>query len=676
MNTGNNSVLAAYELYSFDIFDTLITRTTAQPKGIFTIMQDILISDEKYFSIPQYVRENFCDYRTRSEHYQYAYNKCLYDFQDCTFEEIYQNFKQNFDLTDSEINLLKNLELETEYNNLLPLTENINTVKDLISNGKKVILISDMYHSAEVIRQFLLKFDNIFKDIEIIVSNEWKKKKRGCELYKAVQEKYGIPYENWHHFGDNRVSDVKDAKSLSICAEQYAYPALKEYEKEILIKYSFDSTAQLTIGCSKNTRLLSDNSKFHLGSSLTSAILVPYVMWLLEESVKKGIKRLYFIARDGYILKKIADYIIEYKKLDIRTKYIYGSRLAWQRPSFAVSMENLKPVVLQYGFKLDFLSKILNMPREELKSYLPEEFSKSRHSFNMEKRKKMLEALLENDKFTTKMKEENIDNCQNLIGYLKQEIDYTDDNFAFVDLSGSGVTQNCLASVIGTFYNKPINSFYFRNGKYKVEAKNVNRFIFTFRNDGCALLELTSRAPHGQTVGYKFDSDTNKYNPVLENSDFDHQSWDFDAYLQGIMAYTKLYMEMLETHNIKTVSPVIGNEYLEWMKGDIDKQTAEDLGTIVFSHAGKHEEEVAPKISKFAAFKYLLGISDLNTDLYNLSYSRSKTSVQKILEYKEKHPSLRKQLIHIHFIKKRKEFFIRILGIKIDLSKFIWGKKE
>jgi len=670
------NILLEYALYSFDIFDTLITRTTAQPKGIFALMQDCLLSDKKYFSIPEYVRKNFCDYRVRSEHFQYGYNNCLYDFQDCTFDEIYQNFKQNFDLSDDEITLLKNLELETEYNNLLPLVQNINIIKDLIASGKRVMLISDMYHSTDTIRHFLLKFDSIFKDIEIVVSNEWKKKKRGCELYKALQEKTGVPFEKWHHFGDNAVSDVKDAKKLGICAERYMYPALKEYEKEILKKYGTCSDAQLIIGCAKNARLSSDNSKFHLGASLTSQILVPYVLWLLEESVRKGFKRLYFIARDGYILKEIADYIIKFKELDIQTKYIYGSRLAWQRPSFAVSMDNIEPVVLQYGFKINFLSKVLNMPCSELKSYVPEEFANSKRSLKMDKRRELLNALLNNEEFTTKMHEENIEKCNNLIGYLKQEIDYTDDNFAFVDLSGSGVTQNCLASVMNTFYGKPIHSFYFRNGQYRAKPKNVNRYVFTYRNDSCAILELTSRAPHGQTVGYEFDAKTDKYIPVLESNDFDHKSWDFDAYLEGIHSYTKIFMQMTQTHNLNMFSSIIGNEYLEWLKGNIDKETAEDLGTIVFSHAGKHEEEVAPRISKWAALKYLLGISDLNTDIYNLSYSRSKNSVKKILEYKEKHPSLRKQLIHIHFIRKRKEFFIRILGIKISLRSLIWGKEE
>ena len=97
-----------------------------------------------------------------------------------------------------------------------------------------------------------------------------------------------------------------------------------------------------------------------------------------------------------------------------------------------------------------------------LTKLLPEHLREFNKNYTKVHRKEILDALKSNKKYITKLQSENVEKCENLIGYLKQEIDFTDDNFAFVDLSGSGVTQNCLASVINTFYNKPINSFYFR----------------------------------------------------------------------------------------------------------------------------------------------------------------------------------------------------------------------
>ena len=102
------------------------------------------------------------------------------------------------------------------------------------------------------------------------------------------------------------------------------YVKLTDYENYILNKFPQNLLVQLVIGNAKNTRLidcLCVDSKKMFGASFAAPMLYSYVNWLLELSVKQGIKRLYFIARDGYILHKIADIIIHNKNLDITTKY-------------------------------------------------------------------------------------------------------------------------------------------------------------------------------------------------------------------------------------------------------------------------------------------------------------------------------------------------------------------
>ena len=559
------STIKDFQLYSFDIFDTLITRLTATPYGIFVLMQNELLSDKRYESMSLYFRENFAEYRRMSEHYMYSYNDCINDYMDCSFDEIYDNLKSNYNLTDSDVHLLKELELRIEYNNIIGIPVNINIIKDLVANGKRVVLISDMYHSSEVIKSWLMKVDNIFEDIQIYVSSECKCKKRGSDLFKYVQKLENISYKNWHHYGDNEVSDFQDAAALGIEAEKFAYTQLKPYEKRIINKYINNNTMQLLVGCAKNVRLLSNDSKFDLGASLTAPILIPYVLWLLDESVKKNFKRLYFIARDGFILKEIADYVIKSRNLDIETKYIYGSRAAWQKPSIAICLENLDPIIMQYALNKEFLSKALGLSVKRLTKFLPENLRDYNKNYDKCHRKEILEALKNNQKYISQLQSENIEKCENLIGYLKQEIDFSDDNFAFVDLSGSGVTQNCLASVINTFYQKPINSFYFRNGIYKIEPRNVNRFYFIQRNDACALLELTSRAPHGQTIGYKCNPE-GKYEPILDKNDVDTKSWGFDAYLQGILSFLQGFDVIARNYSLDCKFPIIANEYSDWLK--------------------------------------------------------------------------------------------------------------
>lgn len=657
-------------LYSFDIFDTLITRKVATPLGIFAIMQNIMLRDKKYHDIPLYIRENFYEYRIQSERYQYSYNSCLFNYNDCSFDEIYENIKNNFGLQEEQIEKLKQLELDTEINYITPVKQNIELLKEYINKNKRVVLISDMYHSTEVIRKLLVKVDPIFENIKIYVSNELKNKKRGGKLYDIVKSFENVDFENWAHIGDNYQSDFIDANNKGIKSQRYNYPELLSYEKYAEKLDASNVYVQKLIGISKLTRIYSNDEKFVLGSSLASPILVPYVCWLINESIKKGYKKLYFIARDGYILKHIADIIIKKYKLPISTKYIYGSRLAWQHPSFHISIDNFKHIILQYGFRIDVISKVLDIEIETLTKILKKHLISKKHFNNYEEKIAVYNALIADNEFMNEVKKRSKDNCFRLIEYLKQEIDFRDDNFAFVDLCGSGVTQNCLASVINTFYNKPINSFYYRNGQYKVEALNVNRIIYMLRNEPCALLELLCRAPHGQTLGYKLKD--NKYEPILE--DYIINDWDFDNYLEGICNYTENYLNVV---GYKCFDMTIAKHYLDWLFQYIDKKTSTQIGSFSYSHFGVKEKiEVASRISNIEALKILLGISRFKSDLPNLSYNRSSNIAKKLIDFEKKHQNLIKNIFYIKFQKSEKKFYIKFMGIKISLKRLIWGDKH
>ena len=54
-------------MISFDVFDTLLTRKTATPEGIFYLIQDKLQNDPQYDFINSYVRMNFCRLRSMAE---------------------------------------------------------------------------------------------------------------------------------------------------------------------------------------------------------------------------------------------------------------------------------------------------------------------------------------------------------------------------------------------------------------------------------------------------------------------------------------------------------------------------------------------------------------------------------------------------------------------------------
>ena len=51
------------DLYSFDVFDTLITRRTATPTGIFALIQRELNIKPEFNNLPSYIKKDFFQIR-------------------------------------------------------------------------------------------------------------------------------------------------------------------------------------------------------------------------------------------------------------------------------------------------------------------------------------------------------------------------------------------------------------------------------------------------------------------------------------------------------------------------------------------------------------------------------------------------------------------------------------
>ena len=210
------------KLFSFDIFDTLITRKTIAPDGIFAIMQKIINSDENFISLDKDVKTNFFNYRKYSEHICSSKSgRYINEFQETTLNEIYSDLQKTFLIPSDMIEKLMALEIKVEYDNSVGIKENIDKVKFLIQNKKRVVLISDMYLDHKTIRNMLLKADEIFKDIPIYVSSETGCKKTTGLMYEYVKNKEKVEYKEWHHTGDNLWADAGSAVSYGINIDLY-----------------------------------------------------------------------------------------------------------------------------------------------------------------------------------------------------------------------------------------------------------------------------------------------------------------------------------------------------------------------------------------------------------------------------------------------------------------------
>ena len=314
-------------VYSFDIYDTLITRITAEPIGIFYYMAQRMKNDQYYENVPRFVIDDFVRIRECAESLARVERG-----GEILLDDIYEMMARNYVLSCDVVKQIKELEIECEIYYSIPINDNVDRVKKLLQKNEKVILITDMYHDKAFFHRLLDEICPELSGVPLYISGEEKVSKASGKLFERVKTKENLSYEDWKHIGDNVVSDDSIPALLGITTELYVKNNNIDDINRILCmtrgsEYYLSSILQ---GLGKIHTANVNCNGYRIGYSFVGVVLFAYVDWIINQSMSRNIKALYFIARDGYILQKIADIIIEKESISMETKYLYGSRKAWR----------------------------------------------------------------------------------------------------------------------------------------------------------------------------------------------------------------------------------------------------------------------------------------------------------------------------------------------------------
>ena len=292
-----------HEIISFDVFDTLLLRPYVKPTDLFLHLEKL----EK--------AEGFAKARIEAE--QKA-RKIHSDVEDITLDEIYAEIAD-------EYRNLKSKEMDLERQVLQPNPEMKEVFDYAKKQGKKIIIVSDMYLPAKFLTDILHKkgFDGFEK---LYVSCEYRKTKHTGSLYKLAIDDLRVSANDIFHIGDNPDSDKQKAEKLKISA--YLYPKMIDriFNKQPFFKQYYNNNS--TLGKSIIIGMMAFNQKhlnywYNLGWNYGAAAAVAYTQWLDDKVREDKIKHLLFIARDGYILQKV------FKKIshsNCKTEYLFAPR--------------------------------------------------------------------------------------------------------------------------------------------------------------------------------------------------------------------------------------------------------------------------------------------------------------------------------------------------------------
>lgn len=571
------------KIYSFDIFDTLLTRCYSRPVDLFHSMAHELNTRNIATMSPN----EWVQLRISAE--SEARNAAI--SEEITLSEIYRLICKKLQISEEVREKMEQIEIELELSSLKGIKPHVNKLKSLRKDGHKVIFISDMYLPSEVIKKALIANNIECHDDELFVSSAYRETKYTGKLFLRVLTHFGISPAELTHTGDNIISDYRTPKSLGINAVHYSHFGAPGRDQLIndseQLPAGFRSQLASVIRLSRLNGTHHDQRAkhiHHISSTVIAPILFGFTLWTLLEAKKKGLKTLHFISRDGQILKQIADRINTALQLKLECKYFYGSRQAFHLP--AATKDNWDHLDWLYDdtsfFSVKLIFNRVGLKPDAIQDYLLEngfEPPAWNNNLNADERIKLRHILHNSPEFKTLVLESAAIARHTLVSYLNQEGIHAGARIAFVDIGWNGRLQRSLSRVMDIAGIKPMGGlmgFYF-GLRQRLKASEEDKLFAWYydeenertRFNNVVILEKFVEATHGSVVGYKKESD--RIEPVFkEEKNREALDWGLEVQQASILEFTDLLcssmpnidkQELIHSENWTTMTEILLTDF-------------------------------------------------------------------------------------------------------------------
>ncbi|GMO45485.1 MAG: hypothetical protein Ta2B_26510 [Termitinemataceae bacterium] len=291
----------AYDVISFDIFDTLIMRCCLKPSDIFDITEQ------------QCGIRGFAKVRRAAEN-----NLGLLH----NIDDYYELIQRELNISTCDIQNIKNIEFETEKSALIARTKMVEMLYYALSKNKTVYLVSDMYYNESQMRELLFHC-KIAGNFSIIVSCDKKLSKESGTLFPFIAD---TSKDRILHIGDNRIADIEMAKAAGLDTFHIlsAYEMLEASSMQQILsgENSLENNNLLGFFISRRFNdpfalynkggIVTTETLFDIGYYFIAPLIFEYLLYLTDKLRTDGIEKIIFSSRDGYLLYNA--YIMMMKK--------------------------------------------------------------------------------------------------------------------------------------------------------------------------------------------------------------------------------------------------------------------------------------------------------------------------------------------------------------------------
>ncbi|HFU5771667.1 TPA: glycosyltransferase, partial [Campylobacter jejuni] len=320
-------MLKTVEVVSFDLFDTLLIRPYIMPKDVF------LHIEKNFESL------GFAEARINAEYVAaQTYNK---DLTCITFDEIYSVMEEHFiPLKQQE----QELELQTIYIN--PEIKAI--MEHALKLNKRVVFTSDMYYDKNFIKKILDK-NNINGYEKIYLSGELGVSKFIGNMFGYICADLNVVSTKILHIGDNIKSDYQNSIQNNFHSFHCVAPKELFFKAFPRLLYFYnqrkdDVSCSIILGLLIKKWIISgkimNDYWAYFGYFYGGVLAYGLSEFTYSVCIKNSLKEFIFIARDGYVIKKIFNMLQKHFHTEIKTKYIYASRAINLIVNLSIDSEN------------------------------------------------------------------------------------------------------------------------------------------------------------------------------------------------------------------------------------------------------------------------------------------------------------------------------------------------
>lgn len=494
-------------LASFDIFDTTLLRRCGRPEAVWNALAENLFPEEMD------LQEAFVVWRKNA--------------QGETLEEKYDGIDPSF-LYFSGIDKKGMMQAEEAVERaMLILNPSVcRLIEQRRAEGYRIAFISDMYLSSQFLRQVLESYGCCQAADAVFVSCEHHARKDTGALYEVVRQ--ALHPSEWLHYGDNLRSDVKMARRKGIRAV-HINTSYNDVENACV------QVSPAMAALSRRYRLEQEKDEFAgFAADFVVPAYLPYVIYVLREARRMGIRKLYFLSRDSYILLKAAQALSKESE-GLELHYLFVSRRSLLLPYLCGENENAYLAASDHHtlIRIDSIDKRLKQlgtSREEMKEEYGIVFPYSKVN-NPQEQTDFLQKIF-HSKFTPHLQQQAQTQLHFLLNYFRQEGLFDGEKCAAVDIGWLGTSRLMMNHILRREHAQDIHFFYY-GVRRDVFPPSAGRYSTYFQPEelstGANVLGATvllehyySASPYPSTIAYQ-KTESGKVVPMFaDNRDFHH----------------------------------------------------------------------------------------------------------------------------------------------------------